>query len=69
MSSDVPVDPIGHFTQFCNALKPFNSILGSVWISMVRKIWCHRNMVVFKGSVVDHSQIFGSIEGLVLDNF
>jgi len=25
---------------------------------MVREIWCHRNKVIFKGGVVDHSEIF-----------
>ena len=58
VSSVVPIDPISHFTHICNAINPFISVLGSVWISMVRDIWCHRNKVIFKGGVVDHSEIF-----------
>ena len=58
MSSVAPFDPIAHFMQFCNAPKPFNSVLESVRISMVSEIWRHRNNVIFKGGVVDHYEIF-----------
>jgi len=58
VSSTASIDPFAHFLQFCNVIKSFNSVLGSVWISMVREIWCHRNKVIFKGGVVDYSEIF-----------
>jgi len=35
-----------------------NSVLGSVWIAVVREIWNHRNKIIFKGGVVDHLEIF-----------
>jgi len=58
VSSVAPINLIAHFTQFCNVKKPVNFILGSVWISVVSEIWWHRNKVIFKGGVVDHSEIF-----------
>jgi len=58
VSSVVLIDPFTHFMQFCKARKSINSVMGSVWISVVSEIWCHRNKVIFKGGVVDHYEIF-----------
>jgi len=48
-----------------------NLVLESVSIVIVRDNLCHRNKVIFKGRVVDYSEIFFSdlTEDLILDNF
>jgi len=36
----------------------FLSVLGSVWIVVVREIWNHRNKIIFNSGVVAHLEIF-----------
>ena len=45
-----PQDSYSHLLQFniCNASESVNLVLGSVWIVVVREIWCHRNKVISK---------------------
>jgi len=67
-----PQDSYSHLLQFniCNAYESVNLVLESVWMVVVRKIWCHRNKIIFKGGVVDHSDFFFvSTEDLVLGHF
>jgi len=59
MSID-PHNSYSHFLQFnlCNAPNSVNIVLGNVWIVVVSEIWFHRNKIISKGGVVDHSKIF-----------
>ena len=58
--SAAPIDPFSNFIQFslCKAFLSVNSVLGSMWIDVVREIWNHRNKIIFNGRVVDHFEIF-----------
>jgi len=58
--SVAPHDSFSHLLQFntSNASKYVNLVLESVWISVVREIWSHRNKVIFNDRVVNHSEIF-----------
>jgi len=35
-----------------------NVAWGSVWIAVICEIWRHKNKHIFKGGVIDHSEIF-----------
>lgn len=60
MKAVVPQDSYSHFLLFniCNAYESVNLVLESVWIAVVREIWCHKNKVIFKSGVMDHLEIF-----------
>jgi len=32
--------------------------MNNVWIAVVSEIWIHRNNCLFKGGVVDHTEVF-----------
>jgi len=55
---------VSYFPQFniLEAPTSVNLILGSVWIAVVSEIWRHRNKHIFKGGVIDHSEIFSMVQ-------
>ena len=73
MSSVDPTMFVSHFMQFIftNAPFPVNLIMDNIWIAVISEIWRHKNNHLFKGGVVDHSEIFffGTIKGLVMNFF
>jgi len=52
--------PGSHFEYFkiLDASTSVNLIMDNVWIALVSEIWRHRNNCLFKGGVVDHSEVF-----------
>jgi len=52
--------PGSHFKHFkiLNAPTSVILIMGNVWITLVSEIWRHMNNCLFKGDVVDHSEVF-----------
>jgi len=38
-----------------------NDVWGAIWIVVVSEIWKHRNKVIFKGGVIDVSEIFALV--------
>ena len=52
--------PRSHFEHFkiLDASISVNLIMGNVWIALVSEIWRHKNNCLFKGGVVDHSEVF-----------
>jgi len=53
-------DPVSHFLHFnlLNVPVQVNVVWGSVWIAVVGEIWKHKNNHIFKGGVIDHSEMF-----------
>ena len=49
-----------HFEHFkiLDASTSVNFIMDNVWMALVSKIWRHKNNYLFKGGVVDHTEIF-----------
>jgi len=54
------MDPRSHFEHFkiLDAPTSINLIIGNVWIALISEIWRHRNNCLFKGGVVDHTEVF-----------
>ena len=46
-----------HF-KFLDAPNSVNLIMGNICIALVREIWRHRKNCLFKGGVVDHTEVF-----------
>jgi len=67
LSSAVHHTSISHFLQFNihEAPTSVNLILESVWIAVLSEIWRHRNKYIFKGGVIDHSEIFSIAQLMV----
>jgi len=53
----VPGSYFEHFKIF-DAPNSVNLIMGNIWIALVSEIWRHRNNCLFKGGVVDHTEVF-----------
>ena len=49
-----------HFEHFkiLDAPNSVNLIMGNIWIALVSAIWRHQNNCLFKGGVVDHTEVF-----------
>jgi len=49
-----------HFLQFnlSGAPTSVNLVLRTIWIVLVSEIWRHRNRHIFKGELIDYSEIF-----------
>jgi len=63
VGSELAVDPlmfVSHFIQFIfiDAPLPANLIMDNIWIAVVSENWRHMNNHLFKGGVIDHSEIF-----------
>jgi len=58
------VDFISHFLHFklCNVPAYVNVFWERVWVTLISEIWRHRNKHIFKGEVIDHSEIFSLIQ-------
>ena len=54
------MDPESHFEHFkiLDAPTSVNLIMNNVWIALVSEIWRHMNNCLFKGGVVDHTEVF-----------
>jgi len=54
------MDPGSHFEHFKILDSPIsnNLIMGNLWIVLVTEIWRHMNNCLFKGGVVDHTEVF-----------
>jgi len=39
-----------------------NEVGGVIWITVVNEVWKHKNMVIFKGGVVDVRQAFALVQ-------
>ena len=52
--------PESHFEHFklLDAPNSVNLIMGNIWIALVGEIWRHKNNCLFKGGVVDHTEVF-----------
>jgi len=58
VSSVDPLIPISHFTQFILIDAPSSVNLGNIWIAVISELWRHNNNCIFKGGVIDYSEIF-----------
>ena len=56
--SVTPHDSYSNFLQFCNVSESVNLGIESIWIAVVSEIWSYRNKILFKGGVLDYSEIF-----------
>jgi len=54
------LESASHFLHFnlIDAPAAINLAFGNIWITLVNDIWHHRNKHIFKGAVIDHSEIF-----------
>jgi len=54
------MDPRAHFEHFkiLDGFTSVNLIMGIVWIALVSEIWTHKNNCLFKGGMVDLTEIF-----------
>jgi len=43
--------------------------MGNIWIGVVSEIWSPRNKIIFKGGVLDYSDIFSLAQLKVLSSF
>jgi len=39
-----------------------NEVWGVIWIAVVNEIWNHRNIVIFKGGVIDVLEVFALVQ-------
>jgi len=49
-----------HFEHFkiLDAPHSVNLTMGNIWIALASEIWRHKNNCLFKGGVVDHTEVF-----------
>jgi len=54
------IAPGSHFKHFniLDASTLVNLIMGNVWIALVSELWRHKNNCLFKGGVVNHTEVF-----------
>jgi len=57
-------DSCYHFLQskLGRASESVNDVWGALWIAVVSEIWKHKSKVIFKGGVVDVSEIFTIVQ-------
>lgn len=60
MASVDHIDSCSHFLHFNlnNVLDYVNVVWESFWVANNGEIWRHKNKHIFKGGVIDHSEIF-----------
>jgi len=51
-------DSYSHFLQLCNVSESVNLGIESIWIAVFNEIWSYKNKILFKGGVLDYSEIF-----------
>ncbi len=58
------IEPRFNFDQFRLFLpsKTGSSVWNTIWIGVVSEIWSHRNTIIFKGGVVDVSEVFALVQ-------
>jgi len=56
--------PLLNFSQFrmYNVPASVNEVWGVIWIAIVNEVWKHRNMVIFKGGVVNVLEVFALVQ-------
>jgi len=56
--------PLQNFSQFrlSNVSVSVNEVWGVIWIAVVNEIWKHRNIVIFRGGVIDVLEVFALVQ-------